>query len=123
MSWQNPSPAASDQSRDDSAHAEAATAEPDADAVDETGELDDIDNSGEDAVDDAVDSLDGDEQVAEPPTRPDRPGTTGDPRVDDAIARLDDLDGSPTSEHVEIVDDVHRRLQSALSDLDPGASA
>ena len=122
MSWQSPSPAASDQSHDDSAHAEAATAEPDVEVVDESGALDDIDNSGEDAVDDGVDSLDDDEQVAEPPARPDRPGTTGDPRVDDAIARLDDLDGSPTSEHVEIVDDVHRRLQSALSDLDPSAS-
>jgi len=46
-----------------------------------------------------------------------RPEPTGDPRVDDAIARLDDLDRSPTSEHVAIVDDVQQRLQSALSSL------
>jgi len=47
-----------------------------------------------------------------------RPASTGDPRVDDAIARLDDLDHAPTADHVTIVDDAHRRLQSALGDLD-----
>lgn len=123
MSWQSPSPAESDPSRGDSAYAEVTSAEPDEEGSGERGDPDDLDNRADGAVDDAVELLDDDEQAVEPPTRPDRPGATGDPRVDDAIARLDDLDGSPTSEHVEIVDDVHRRLQSALSDLDPSASA
>ena len=42
---------------------------------------------------------------------------TGEPRVDDAAARLRDIDTAPTSEHVEIFEDVHGRLQEALRDL------
>ena len=45
-------------------------------------------------------------------------GSTGDPRVDDAMARLVDVDGSPVSEHLDIYQDVHRRLHEALADLD-----
>ncbi len=54
-----------------------------------------------------------------------RPLETGDPRVDDAIALLDDLDGLPTPDHVGVFDDVQRRLQSALthSDADPGTGS
>ena len=52
-----------------------------------------------------------------------RPRATGDLRVDDALARLDDLDSAPTAEHVVIFDDVHRRLQSALTDLEPDATS
>ena len=37
-----------------------------------------------------------------------------DPRVDAAVARLADLDGKPVAEHVEIFEDVQRRLQEAL---------
>ena len=51
-----------------------------------------------------------------------RPRDTGDPRVDDALARLDDLDSTPTADHVVIFDEVHRRLQSALTDREPDAS-
>jgi len=114
VSWQTVNESASDQSPADDYEAEATSLESDPD---------DFNTAADDAVDDRVDVLDDDEQVVAAPIRPDRPGATGDPRVDDAIARLDDLDGSPTSEHVEIVDDVHRRLQSALSDLDLSASA
>ena len=38
--------------------------------------------------------------------------------VQPALDRLADLDALPTHEHVEVYDDVHRRLHGALSDLD-----
>ncbi len=44
--------------------------------------------------------------------------TTGDERVDAALARLGDLDGTPPSAHPEIFQDVHRRLQDALAGID-----
>jgi len=43
---------------------------------------------------------------------------TGDARVDAATARLEEIPDLPTSDHVGIYDDVHRRLQDALSDAD-----
>ena len=43
---------------------------------------------------------------------------TGDARVDAATARLAEVPDLPTSDHVEIYDDVHRRLQDALSDTE-----
>ena len=66
-------------------------------------------------------------ETAEPETTElaDRPVETGDPRVDDALALLDDLDALPTSDHVAVFDDVQRRLQSALthSDADSGTGS
>jgi hypothetical protein len=44
---------------------------------------------------------------------------TGDARVDAATARLDELAHLPTADHVAVYDDVHHRLQDALSDADP----
>jgi hypothetical protein len=44
---------------------------------------------------------------------------TGDERVDEAMARLAGLDGAPVARHVEIFEDVHRRLQDALVAIDP----
>jgi hypothetical protein len=44
--------------------------------------------------------------------------TTGEPRVDAALERLQDVGAAPVDEHVVIYDDVHRRLQDALADLD-----
>ena len=44
--------------------------------------------------------------------------TTGHARVDAATALLDDVQDLPTSEHADLFDDVQRRLQGALSDLD-----
>jgi hypothetical protein len=58
------------------------------------------------------------------PWRPVRPvvprarPSTGDPRVDDAVARLDDLAGLPIAEHLAIFEYVHERLTEALGDLD-----
>ena len=43
---------------------------------------------------------------------------TGDARVDAATARLTEVPDLPTAEHVTVYDDVHRRLQDALSDAD-----
>ena len=43
---------------------------------------------------------------------------TGEPRVDAALARLDELDGRPVTEHRPIFEDVHRRLRDVLGELD-----
>lgn len=43
---------------------------------------------------------------------------TGDARVDAATARLDEVAELPTSDHVSVYDDVHRRLQDTLADAD-----
>lgn len=44
--------------------------------------------------------------------------STGDARVDDAVARLDDLAALPVAEHVAVFEYVHERLTEALGDLD-----
>jgi hypothetical protein len=44
--------------------------------------------------------------------------STGDERVDAATARLAELDSVPTASHPEIFQDVHRRLQEALTGID-----
>ena len=41
---------------------------------------------------------------------------TSDIRVDSALARMQDVRQLPTDEHVEVFDEVHRRLQDALAD-------
>ncbi len=43
---------------------------------------------------------------------------TGEPRVDAALARLDELTGQPVTEHRAVFDDVHRRLREVLGELD-----
>jgi hypothetical protein len=56
------------------------------------------------------------------PGKPGQPGgprpATGEPRVDAALARLDELPGRPVSEHRAIFEDVHRRLRDVLGELD-----
>ena len=52
---------------------------------------------------------------------PDGPGqrpASGEPRVDAALARLDELAGRPVTEHRAIFEDVHRRLRDVLGELD-----
>jgi hypothetical protein len=44
--------------------------------------------------------------------------TTGDDRVDAALARLGELDETPTAAHPEIFQDVHRRLQETLTGIE-----
>jgi hypothetical protein len=43
---------------------------------------------------------------------------TGEPRVDAALARLDELAGRPVAEHRAVFEDVHRRLRDVLGELD-----
>ncbi len=57
--------------------------------------------------------------AAVPRARP----STGDARVDDAVARLDDLAGLPIAEHLAVYEYVHERLTEALGDLDVHAPA
>ena len=45
---------------------------------------------------------------------------TGVTAADEAKARLQDIDDAPLEEHVEVYEDVHRRLQEGLADLDEG---
>jgi hypothetical protein len=49
--------------------------------------------------------------------------STGDARVDDAVARLDGLAGLPAAEHLAVFEYVHERLTEALGDLDVHAPA
>ena len=44
--------------------------------------------------------------------------TTGVAAADEAAARLADIDDAPVDAHVGIYEDVHRRLQEGLADLD-----
>jgi hypothetical protein len=55
------------------------------------------------------------DEVGEPGGQ--RPAT-GEPRVDAALARLDELAGLPVTEHRAIFEDVHRRLRDVLGELD-----
>jgi hypothetical protein len=72
---------------------------------------------------DATEGIAGTEGIAaaagELPEVPDeRRPVTGEPRVDAALARLDELDARPVTEHRAIFDDVHRRLRDVLGELD-----
>jgi hypothetical protein len=51
---------------------------------------------------------------------PERRPATGEPRVDAALARLDELEGLPVTEHRAVFEDVHRRLRDVLGELDTG---
>jgi hypothetical protein len=55
------------------------------------------------------------------PEEPDeRRPATGEPRVDAALARLDELEELPVTEHRAVFEDVHRRLREVLGELDTG---
>ena len=54
----------------------------------------------------------------EPAATPRRPPPTGVTAADAAADRLAALEEAPLDEHVEIYEDVHRRLQEGLADLD-----
>jgi hypothetical protein len=56
------------------------------------------------------------------PTGPDTGEETGEPRVDELIARLDALEGLPLDQHVALYDDIHAGLRQVLSELDSGAT-
>lgn len=46
--------------------------------------------------------------------------STGEPRIDAALAPLRRLPGLPVAEHADVYDEVHRGLQDALADPDEG---
>lgn len=51
---------------------------------------------------------------------------TGDPRVDAALERLQELDQVPIEEHAEVFGDIHARLSAALGEAqapDAGAAS
>jgi hypothetical protein len=53
--------------------------------------------------------------------RPDNgsdPEPTGVPAADEAREHLSSVDEAPLEEHVDVYEDVHRRLQEGLADLD-----
>ncbi len=79
-------------------------------------------DEGEDAVardqgEDAVARHQGEGDALDPDGPGQRPAT-GEPRVDAALARLDELAGRPVTEHRAIFEDVHRRLRDVLGELD-----
>jgi hypothetical protein len=47
--------------------------------------------------------------------------THADPRVDDALSRLAEIDQLPLAEQVEVFGDMHRRLAAVLADPDSQA--
>ncbi|MFB4318738.1 hypothetical protein [Actinomadura sp. 21ATH] len=49
---------------------------------------------------------------------PPGPEPTGDPRVDDALAGLNGLAGTPVAGHVAVFGEIHRRLQDLLTSAD-----
>jgi hypothetical protein len=59
-------------------------------------------------------------EPGQPPTlihpAADQPGRTGNPDVDAALDRLANLADQPVAEHVDVYDDVHKRLAAAISD-------
>jgi len=86
-------------------------------ATDRPAERDDA--SDADEATGADESTDADEAAAEPdePTEPDDPATApdADPRVRDAVRRLDELSDLPPAEHVEVYEAVHSSLQESLA--------
>jgi hypothetical protein len=74
------------------------------------------DKEGEFGEDDERPASGEDEQSNVSLQRP----ATGEPRVDEALARLDELAGLPVTEHGEVFEHVHRRLREVLGELDPG---
>jgi hypothetical protein len=106
---------------------------PDDEGSDEDVDEEDSDESDEDSEDDFDDDAaedaentdyDAQPAVAAEVTAPVKQTVvietlpiTGEPRVDDALSRLSDLEGLPVHEHGDVFEDVRRRLHGTLSDL------
>lgn len=56
--------------------------------------------------------------TAEPDFEVPAPPETGDDRVDATLTELAGIAGRPPAEHVAVYEEVHRRLQDTLADLD-----
>ena len=78
---------------------------------DDLDDLDDVDDAEEVSTDSAHDT------TASARVHLSSLPVTGEARVDDALARLGDLDGMPIGEHVAVYEDVQRRLHDTLADL------
>jgi hypothetical protein len=76
----------------------------------------DLAQDGPDVVDDNGDLADDSRAVPAEPAQPRQ--ATGEPRVDAALARLNELAGRPVTEHRAVFEDVHRRLRDVLGELD-----
>jgi hypothetical protein len=63
-------------------------------------------------------SYDHDEGEPAENARPSRPEATGDDRVEAALDRLAELERAPVSDHAEVFEDVHQRLQDVLASVD-----
>jgi hypothetical protein len=61
------------------------------------------------------------EQAGASPQVDDSALSAADPRVDDALSRLAEVDALPLTEQVEVYADIHRRLAGVLSDPDSQA--
>ena len=74
---------------------------------------------GESVLDVEIEELD--EDLAQGPSKPaialSTLPITGEPRVDDGLARLSEIPGLPVHEHVEVFEDVQRRLHETWADL------
>jgi hypothetical protein len=88
-------------------------------AAREPGGDDEQPAAGDEQEEFGEDDLPVGEADGQPGTPLQRPAT-GEPRVDEALARLDDLAGLPVTEHGEVFEHVHRRLREVLGELDPG---
>lgn len=83
----------------------------DDDFEDDLDDSDDSDDSEEPSTDfEQINSASAGVHLASLPV-------TGEARVDDALARLGDLNGMPIGEHVSVYEDVQRRLHDTLADL------
>jgi hypothetical protein len=78
-------------------------------------DMQDVPEDMQDVPEDMQDVPEDMQQVAWP--EEERPAT-GEPRVDAALARLDELAARPVTEHRAVFEDVHRRLRDVLGELD-----
>jgi hypothetical protein len=69
-------------------------------------------------------------EIADEPEAPESAGrsaeqwqATGEPRVDEALGKLDGLAELPVAEHPAVFEQVHARLRDVLDELDSGSLA
>jgi hypothetical protein len=82
---------------------------------DSDDESDEFENESDEDV--ASDDSDHSQKPGKPVIAMSTLPVTGEARVDDALARLKDLESLPVHEHVEVFEDVQRRLHETLADI------
>jgi hypothetical protein len=92
--------------------------------ADDTASVTAADSAGGDREEDAAgycaEGAEPDASRELPDETDERRPATGEPRVDAALARLDELEGLPVTGHRAVFEDVHRRLKDVLDELDSG---